>query len=179
MIRKENAPSSGRGDCEADTRNSTAINPISQSRSSQFKAARARALLSRLDKVKRTGAGRYQARCPAHDDRGPSLSIRELDDGRVLVHCFAGCDVYSVLASVGLEIGALFPEREIKHGRSERRPFPAVDVLRCITFEALVVAIAGECLLSGEPFTEGDQVRLALAVSRIQAALNAAGVGHE
>lgn len=139
----------------------------------------ANTLLSRLDKVKRTGAGRWIARCPAHDDKGPSLSIRELDDGRTLAHCFAGCDIHSVLSAVGLDIDALFPEREIQHGKPERRPFPAADVLRAIAFEALVVILAGTSLLSGHPFTDADRARLVLAVGRIQAALDAAGVSHE
>jgi len=39
----------------------------------------------------RTGSGRWQARCPAHQHRSPSLSIRAGSDGRVLLHCFAGC----------------------------------------------------------------------------------------
>ena len=134
------------------------------------------ALLSRLERVKRTGLDRWLARCPAHDDRSPSLAVRELDDGRVLLHCFAGCDVHSVLSAVSLDMDALFPEREIQHGRPERRPFPAADVLRCIAFEALVVAIAGTALLSGHPFTDTDRERLMLAVSRIQAALTASGV---
>jgi hypothetical protein len=37
-----------------------------------------------------TGRG-WMARCPAHRDRTPSLSIREADDGRLLLKCFAGC----------------------------------------------------------------------------------------
>jgi hypothetical protein len=135
-------------------------------------------LLSRLDHVKRTGAGRWQARCPAHDDRGPSLSIRELDDGRVLIHCFAGCDAHEILAAVSLEMDVLFPASEIQHGKPERRPFPAADVLRAIAFEALVVTVAASSLLSGHPFTDIDRARLVLAVSRIQAALTAAGVNH-
>lgn len=146
---------------------------------SQAKAAGASALLSRLDKVKRTGAGRWIARCCAHDDKGPSLSIRELDDGRILVHCFAGCDVHSVLSAVGLEIDALFPVREIQHGKPERRPFPAADVLRAVAFEAVVIMVAGASLLSGHPFTDTDRARLVLAVGRIQAALDAAGVNHD
>jgi hypothetical protein len=36
--------------------------------------------------------------CPAHDDRNPSLSVRRAPDGRVLVHCFAGCSLDAVLA---------------------------------------------------------------------------------
>ena len=38
------------------------------------------------------------ARCPVHDDRTPSLSIRDADDGRLLVHCHAGCDQAHVIA---------------------------------------------------------------------------------
>lgn len=135
-------------------------------------------LLSRLDKVKPTGRGRWQARCPAHEDRSPSLAVRELDDGRVLIHCFAGCAAQEIVAAVSLPMEALFPEREIAHAKSERRPFPAADVLRCIAFESLVVMTAGAALLAGQPFTQLDRERLMLAVGRIQAALDAAGVRH-
>jgi hypothetical protein len=135
-------------------------------------------LLSRLDKVKRTGQGRWAARCPAHDDKGPSLSIRELDDGRVLLHCFAGCDVHEVLSAVGLEISDLFPDKPLSHGKAERRPFPAADVLRCLAHEALVIAAAVPSMLSGQPFSEADRERLIVAASRIQAAVDAAGCAH-
>jgi hypothetical protein len=134
-------------------------------------------LLSRLDKVKRTGPGRWQARCPAHADKGPSLAIRELDDGRVLIHCFAGCDVHEVVAAAGISMSDLFPERQVR-GKPERRPFPAADVLRAIAFEAIVVMASASALLSGNPFSEIDRARLGLAVNRIQAALTAAGVDH-
>lgn len=45
---------------------------------------------------RRTGAT-WLACCPAHDDREPSLAIRDGDDGRVLVHCHAGCDQRDVI----------------------------------------------------------------------------------
>lgn len=134
-------------------------------------------LLSRLDRVKRTGPGRWQARCPAHDDKGPSLTVRELDDGRVLLHCFAGCDVHEVVAAAGLTLSDLFPERQVR-GKPERRPFPAADVLRAVAFEAIVVMVSASSLLSGEAFGPADRERLGLAVNRIQAALTAAGVDH-
>ena len=70
------------------------------------------ALLDRLDGVKRVGVDRWLARCPAHNDMRPSTAVRELDDGRVLVHDFAGCSVEDVLVAVGLSFDALFPERE-------------------------------------------------------------------
>lgn len=138
-------------------------------------------LLSRLDGVKQTGQGRWLAKCSSHEDRSPSLSIRELDDGRVLVHCFAGCSVHEIVSSVGLELTDLFPPREIEvgKGKPERRPFPAADILRAIAFESTLVVVAAADLLSGHPFTEADRARLVLAVSRIQAALTAGGISHE
>lgn len=138
-------------------------------------------LLSRLDKVRQTGPGRWVACCPAHDDRGPSLSVRELDDGRTLAHCFAGCTVHEVVSAVGLFLSDLFAEKSADQAhaiKGERRPFPAADVLRCIAFEALVVLTAGAALLGGQPFSETDRARLVLAVGRIQAALDAGGLTH-
>jgi hypothetical protein len=136
-------------------------------------------LLSKLERVRRTGPGRWIARCPAHADRSPSMSVRELDDGRILIHDHAGCDVHSILAAVGLDVSALFPGREILHGRPELRPFPAADVLRCVAFESMVVAMAGTALLDGRPFGEVDRARMMLAISRLQAATSAAGLRHD
>jgi hypothetical protein len=135
-------------------------------------------LLSCLDKVKRTGQDRWIACCPAHGDKSPSLTIRELDDGRVLLHCFAGCDTASVLAAAGLDMTDLYPDRNIHHGKPERRPFPAADVLRAIAFEAMVVATCAVSMMAGQPFTETDRERLIVAVSRIQAGIDAAGCNH-
>ncbi len=128
--------------------------------------------LSALDGVKRTGPGRWLAKCPAHDDKRASLAVRELDDGRVLVHCFAGCDTENVLAAVGLTFDALYPERALgDHMRSERRPFPAADVLRAIELEAMIVALAASTMAKGEALPESERERLSLAVTRICAAV--------
>ena len=137
-------------------------------------------LLQHLQKVKRTSATTWLACCPSHEDRSPSLSVRELDDGRVLVHCFSGCAAHEILGAVGMEMANLFPPR--KDGqhfkKGERRPFPATDVLRAIAFETTLVLIAAADLLAGKPFNDTDRARLALAISRIQAALNAGGLNH-
>ena len=53
----------------------------------------------------RKAGGSWMARCPAHDDRTPSLSIRDAGDGKVLVRCHAGCDqeqLIAILRSRGL-----------------------------------------------------------------------------
>jgi hypothetical protein len=131
-------------------------------------------LLSRLSKVRRTGAGRWIARCPAHDDRTPSLSIRELSDGRTLLHCFAGCSAADVLAAVGLDFDALFPERPIGDRKPERRPFSAEDALRCLALEGLIVFLAAKDVRAGRSLSDEDIKRLGVAVSRINAALEVA-----
>lgn len=59
-------------------------------------------LLGRLREVRRAGAG-WSALCPAHDDTNPSLSIRVAEDGKVLVHCHAGCTYDAVLQAAGLD----------------------------------------------------------------------------
>lgn len=135
-------------------------------------------LLFKLDGVKRTGQGRWLAKCPSHEDRTASLSIRETDTGATLVHCFAGCSVHDIISAVGLEMSDLFPPSEDgKHfARGERRPFPAADILRAIALESTLVLIAAADLLAGNPFNETDRARLALAAARIQAALTAGGI---
>ena len=133
--------------------------------------------VSRLNRVKQTGPQSYLACCPAHEDRNPSLSIRATDDGKVLIRCFTGCSAEEVVTAVGLTLSDLFPRRLSHHAKPERRPFPAADVLRALSEEALVVASAGVSMLAGS-FTENDRKRLILAVSRIQAALTAVGRIH-
>jgi hypothetical protein len=61
-----------------------------------------------LVNARRTDLGRWQARCPAHRDSSPSLSIREGSDGRVLVNCFAGCSHTAIVAALGLSARELF-----------------------------------------------------------------------
>lgn len=59
--------------------------------------------LHRADREVRGNGVKYMAQCPAHDDRSPSLSILEKADGRVLIHCWAGCKSLDVLRAVGME----------------------------------------------------------------------------
>jgi hypothetical protein len=127
-------------------------------------------VLSKLNKVKRTGVGRYISCCPAHEDKSPSMTLRELDDGRVLIHCFSGCDAVSILGAIGLTFNDLFPEPLMQHGKPERRPFNAHDVLSCIKFESLLVAIAALRLAHGKAIEEPEKARLLVAAGRLNEA---------
>jgi hypothetical protein len=125
-------------------------------------------ILSRVEKAKRTGADSWVCCCPAHEDRNPSMTVRELDDGRILIHCFAGCSVEEILSSLGLSFDALFPDKPIEYAKPLRRPFPAADVLECLAFETSIVVMASGDLLRGKAISDVDRARLIVAAARIE-----------
>lgn len=137
-------------------------------------------LISRLEKVKSTGQGRWVACCPAHQDKTPSLAIREAEDGRILLHCFSGCSVDAVVSAIGIELSDLFPEdsRSIGHANPERRPFPAEDILRSLNLESIVVSCAARTILDGKTLNDEDQKRLMTALRRIERAVEISGVNR-
>jgi len=69
--------------------------------------------------AKATSDDRWQARCPAHDDRTASLSIARGDDGRVLLKCHAGCATSAIASAVGASMADLFPPRETRSVAAE------------------------------------------------------------
>jgi putative DNA primase/helicase len=77
-------------------------------------------VLSRLEGVKTARKGNYQARCPAHDDKNPSLSIRE-DSGKVLLKCHAGCSFPAIVAAAGLDQKDCFPANGRRSRQTNRR----------------------------------------------------------
>jgi hypothetical protein len=119
-------------------------------------------LLGRLAKVRRMGDGRWMAACPAHKDKGPSLSVREMPDGRVLVHCFAGCDVRSVVQAAGLDLDALFPPRSRFDGERqmvprERKPWNASDAVRALHRELHTAWVILEDIAAGREVETMDR----------------------
>lgn len=132
-------------------------------------------LLGRVDKV-RGKNGRYTASCPAHPDKSPSLALRELDDGRILLHCFGGCSTDEVLGALGLDMNDLFPEKLDSSTAPIRNPFSAADLLRIIHLETLIVNICAEDLSRGISITHSDRERLKLAAERISEAARYANV---
>ena len=78
-----------------------------------------------LDGVHQTSRG-WTACCPAHDDSNPSLAVSVGNDGRILVHCFAGCTAQEICEGVGLHLRDLFsaeksdPRVRKKQRRQER-----------------------------------------------------------
>lgn len=128
-------------------------------------------LISRLSKVRRMGNDRWMACCPAHADKSPSLSIRELSDGRVLLHCWTGCSTEAVLDAVGLTFDDLFPEKLEAHHLPRVKPaFSPREVLAAMVPEIYAIALIGRQMAGGIPNDEKTQQALITAVSRIASA---------
>ncbi|MFC1910631.1 hypothetical protein ACFLXC_05035 [Chloroflexota bacterium] len=60
-----------------------------------------------LKGVKPGRKGQFMALCPGHDDRNRSLSIR-LADNKILLRCFADCQLLDILKPLGLQPQDLF-----------------------------------------------------------------------
>lgn len=129
-------------------------------------------ILSRVERVRKTGRDRWVATCPCHDSKSrQSLAIRELDDGRVLLHDFGGCGVEEILRAVGLDFDALYPERAPGPKPAERKPFSVRDLAHALRFELTVAWIILSSVHAGLPMTEADRIRAGVAVERILAFL--------
>jgi hypothetical protein len=126
--------------------------------------------VSRLHGVRKTGPGSWMARCPAHEDKSPSLTVSEKEPELLLVYCHAQCGVEAIAAAVGLTVSDLFPPKLTEYRPRDKRPFPAADVLRAIADEADVLCVILHDSDWGKPLPKVDIERAQLAIERIRAA---------
>lgn len=126
-------------------------------------------VLDRLEGVRKSGAG-WNARCPSHEDRSPSLSIREGERG-ILLRCFAGCSFSAIVESLGLRPSDLFHE---PLSTPQRRQRATKAILKGVCAEALRVVIASSPI--GPPLNDEDMARLKAALARLRAALSLDGL---
>ncbi|HED53175.1 MAG TPA: DUF3987 domain-containing protein [Phycisphaerales bacterium] len=108
-------------------------------------------------KPKRNGS-EWTACCPAHDDHNPSLSVGIGDDGRVLLHCFAGCSAEAVCSALGLTTASLFSSANPQNGALSKGVFATSDE-----------AVASLARTHGQPtgiwrYTDADGVEVGHAV---------------
>lgn len=123
----------------------------------------AQALIDKLDLV-RGGPTKWVARCPAHDDSSPSLSVKELRDGRVLVHCHAGCGALEVLEAVGLDYSELFPpDDEYKSVRGRMSDVPG--------YWELVIEIYKNDCRAKKPISAKDKALAMEAFKKVKAGI--------
>jgi hypothetical protein len=126
-------------------------------------------ILSKVDKPHQRSNGQWSAHCPAHSDKSPSLSIRETDEGAVLIHCFAGCSVQSIVESLGLNQSDLFPPRLLSGKEPKRTPrlITSSQALEILHDEANFVAITAMNIANQKKLTLDDISRCAKSAARI------------
>ncbi len=98
-------------------------------------------LLNNLEKVREKGRGRYEACCPSHSDKNPSLAIKLMQDGRILMHCHAGCSTSDIVATLGLTMSSLFPDGALGELRGWEQLKKKNDV---VDKDGLILAMANE-----------------------------------
>lgn len=108
-------------------------------------------IIERLEHVRASGANRWIARCPAHRDSSPSLVISQPDNDRVLIHCHGGCSPGDILDAIGLDWGALMPDKGMTYSatRITRKDAPLVD--------EMLIEISQSMLSRGERMSELDK----------------------
>jgi hypothetical protein len=136
-------------------------------------------LLSRLDGVRPRGTGKWSARCIAHQDNNPSLSISEGERG-LLVKCWAGCTLNEITAALGIEIKDLFFDAPTTHGhRSPPKPMKTDYAALAFRYElaALDRRLRAErvreaiCILPVGELSDHDRTRITTAIARAEADL--------
>ena len=118
-------------------------------------------IIERLEHCRATGSNRWIARCPAHKDSSPSLVITQPDNERVLIHCHAGCSAGDILDAIGLDWGALMPDKGLSFSatRITRKDAPIVD--------EMLVEISQAMLARGERMSEADKQTVLSAKLRL------------
>jgi len=82
--------------------------------------------LGLLDGVKQVRQNQWKALCPGHHDVEPSLSIKQVDD-RILLKCFAGCELAVILNPLKLKSKDLFLNgRKTKASSPERQEIDTI-----------------------------------------------------
>jgi len=125
-------------------------------------------ILSHFNKVSRTSKNnQYQCLCPAHNDRTASLSIKFNDDGRVLMNCFAGCDIENIIGSVGLSFNDIIPNR-IDDLKPVGKIFNPYAVLKSLRDEIMIVLMMAISIRKKEQISNEDYDRFIIAYQRIR-----------
>ncbi len=126
-------------------------------------------VLPLLTKVRRRQPGQWSACCPAHDDKNPSLSVRENPDGAVLLRCFAGCEVAAIVGAIGLELHELFPPRDKPPNSPMRiaRLLTPGQALNLLHDEAQFIGIVAGNIGHGVELSAADRERGLQAAGRV------------
>ena len=111
-------------------------------------------IINHFDGVKKTGSNQYSCRCPSHKDKSNSLGITS-DGDRILMNCFAGCDVKSILDASGLSWKDIMPSKE-PDKYVPRLGFNPYSVLKMLRDEVLIVGLSSSEIKKGKALSDED-----------------------
>jgi hypothetical protein len=124
-------------------------------------------ILSKLKKVVTKPNDTWMACCPAHQDKSPSLSISQSNDGKILLYCFAGCSIEEITDALGIDLSQLFPDSHFN--RSEYyHQLKQSQYKEILSNEKMIVAIAEAEVKRNQELGSKDRARHLLALSRIK-----------
>jgi len=86
--------------------------------------------LESLGRTPRRDASGWMAKCPAHDDRRPSLHVAQGREG-ALVKCYAGCTADAIVSALSLDTPDLFDRPRSDNGAAE----PASRIVATYTYQ--------------------------------------------
>lgn len=100
-------------------------------------------ILSKLDKVQKTGSSKWKALCPVHDEKTPSFSIGIGRSGNVVAHCFGcGANMPEIMDALGLNWDDVFlnPIGRQTSNKDYQKEFNAKQVLELLSNECIILA---------------------------------------
>jgi len=104
----------------------------------------------------RKSARGYMCKCVSHEDKSPSLHITDGENGRPVVHCFAGCEFHDIAKE--LEVMGLWPKNE--NEEEGRRKWAQKKAAEEYSHAKLIVALAMGKIMHGETLTQQDRKSL-------------------
>lgn len=124
------------------------------------------ALLARLEGARLLGPDRWSARCPAHKDRTPSLSIRVTDE-HILLFCHAGCEVSAILAALCLQWRDICSEPDIPYQQTlaagHRRLRQRLSEIDARQWARTLLTIAADDIEHGREHSLHDRAAIEIA----------------
>ena len=126
----------------------------------------------RLFRAKRSGNWKgkpaYQAKCPSHRDRSPSLSITEGANGSTYLHCFRGCTTEEILSAKGMRMGDLFADSGFKPSPEMRRVWADEERLKLCERQHGLAIMAQAVLPEERPYWQAVERNKAVEIRQLR-----------
>ena len=116
--------------------------------------------------LKQIRENKFMCRCPAHEDRSPSLTVTVQPNEKTLVHCFAGCRTEEIINTLGLQMGDLFPSDGFNKAGYKQEKTEAFHRSQFMS-DYVLIALADSDSKKGKPFSAANKTAARDAINRI------------